>query len=136
MSSFTPTGGYVHGVTTSGAVTINISAPAGKKIVFTHFRGVEWNTTSNTMTVGQIDANTNNLYHIITALSIDGVDVIGSATNLSDVMGKMQNGRAGTTSSDAAYAHPFCGFKMSTFNASFTVTSGYAIAYTYYIADE
>lgn len=132
VSSFTPTGGYVSGVTTSGAVTIDITAPTGKKIVFTHFRGVRWGSSDNQFNVGNISGSR----QVITALSIDGVDVAGSIASLSDAMGKMQQGYAGSTSSDASYTHPFVGFKMSTFNASFTVSSAYVIAYTYYIADE
>lgn len=136
VSSFTPTGDYVHGITTSGAVTIGITAPAGKKIVFTHFRGVEWGTADNRLNLNMRTSNSYVNSHKITSLDIDSVDVMGLIVGLSDVMGMMQRGYSGSSISDPSYSHPFVGFKMSTFNATFAITNGFAVAYTYYIADE
>lgn len=130
VSSFTPTGDYIHGVTGSGAVTIDITAPAGKKIVFTHFRAV--GNSLGSFNVGTAGSS----FYTVGSLTIDSIDVTGSISQIRDFFGGMNYGEGAQARTDSSYAHAFCGFKIATFALSITINSGYHIEYTYYIADE
>lgn len=132
-----PTGGYMHGMTTSGVVSLNITSPAGKKIVFTHFRAISYYSSNNTVNLGERNATSVNLLHSVTSLLIDSVDCIGNCSNISDFMGEAQGG-GNLQQSDASLDNPFTGIPISSFSCDLNLPTGDGarIAYTYYLTDE
>lgn len=130
-----PTSGYFDGQTSGSNPTINIVAPAGKKIIFTHFRPIFWSSTANMINLGNRYDGTNVVYHQIDALTIDGI-AQSIDSSFSNAMGRMQGGTS-SASKDVSFSHPFTGYAMSSFSMTLTMLNATAaIAYTYYLADE